>query len=527
MNTRSTAAPRELQVVRESSRAASRDFVVGKDILELLSTAMYLDPLTLLREYIQNAADSVDAAIAAGVLVGPQPGRIEIEADADSRCLTIRDNGTGIRSSEVEALLTAFGASRKRGAGMRGFRGVGRLAGLGFCQTLIFRTRSSASEPVTTLQWDCRRLRHILRDSTFKGDLREVVRQVVGIEEVDGAGYPEHFFEVELHKVVRIRNDILLNPEVISAYLEEVAPLPFADNFQFAGAIVDHLAPHVPEPTFRIFVQSATAHLTKPIVDQFQVGVSKVDEFDEVQLLEFESRDGGVAAVGWLLHHGYRGSLRYAPSIRGLRARAGGIQVGGAEIFGELFPESRFCSWTVGEIHVVDSRILPNGRRDQFEQNAALFDLHNQLVPVCRDIARRCRSSSLVRNRLKSVIRLIEEAEELIRVIQSGQISASTRKSLQQEGEKRLAQLDEMIAGEMFPANEISALRSRLKALQRKMGRVVDGAVKGRSLPGGVPKAKRAAFEEIIGLIYECSPNRLAAKALVDKLAGRLKKTYG
>ena len=42
--------------------------VVGKDVLELLSTAMYVDPLTIYREYVQNAADAIDEArrLAAG-----------------------------------------------------------------------------------------------------------------------------------------------------------------------------------------------------------------------------------------------------------------------------------------------------------------------------------------------------------------------------------------------------------------------------------------------------------------------------
>ena len=33
------------------------EIVVGKDILELVSSSMYIDPLTIYREYIQNAAD--------------------------------------------------------------------------------------------------------------------------------------------------------------------------------------------------------------------------------------------------------------------------------------------------------------------------------------------------------------------------------------------------------------------------------------------------------------------------------------
>ena len=40
--------------------------LIGKDVLELLSSAMYIDPLSIYREYVQNAADSIDAAIGGG-----------------------------------------------------------------------------------------------------------------------------------------------------------------------------------------------------------------------------------------------------------------------------------------------------------------------------------------------------------------------------------------------------------------------------------------------------------------------------
>ena len=35
--------------------------VVGKDILDLLSSSMYIDPMAIYREYVQNAADAIDS----------------------------------------------------------------------------------------------------------------------------------------------------------------------------------------------------------------------------------------------------------------------------------------------------------------------------------------------------------------------------------------------------------------------------------------------------------------------------------
>ena len=40
----------------------AESIIVGKDILELLSSSMYVDPLTIYCEYIQNAADALDDA---------------------------------------------------------------------------------------------------------------------------------------------------------------------------------------------------------------------------------------------------------------------------------------------------------------------------------------------------------------------------------------------------------------------------------------------------------------------------------
>src|SRR5215469_3808953 len=116
--------------------------IVGKDILEVLSNAMYVDPLAIYREYVQNAADAIDEARRTGVLSPRQTGTVEIEIDIERRTVLIRDNGTGIPAAEFENRLTSFGASVKRGTNSRGFRGVGRLSGLAYCQELIFGERA-------------------------------------------------------------------------------------------------------------------------------------------------------------------------------------------------------------------------------------------------------------------------------------------------------------------------------------------------------------------------------------------------
>lgn len=144
---------------------------------------MYVEPLTAYREYLQNAADSIDEARRAGLLDEGDTGRVQIFLDQAARVTRIRDNGAAIPNAEVVDRLLALGGSSKRGTDARGFRGVGRLSALGYAQYLTFRTRAQGEHVVTEVTWDGRRLRTALADADA-GDLAAVVAAVVDVRAV-------------------------------------------------------------------------------------------------------------------------------------------------------------------------------------------------------------------------------------------------------------------------------------------------------------------------------------------------------
>lgn len=112
---------------------------VGKYTLESLTTGMYSDPMIVYREYIQNSVDSLENAVQQGI-IDHSSMKIDIIVSEENSRISIRDNGTGIRSSEARATLMNVGNSKKRNANNRGFRGIGRLGGMSYCDTLIFYT---------------------------------------------------------------------------------------------------------------------------------------------------------------------------------------------------------------------------------------------------------------------------------------------------------------------------------------------------------------------------------------------------
>lgn len=497
------------------------EIVVGKDVLELVSSAMYVDPLTIYREYIQNAADSIDDAKMNGVLGQSEIGRVDITLDVPNRIVKIRDNGFGVSSGEFSKRLTALGGSRKRGTSARGFRGVGRLAGLGYCQELVFRSRAAGDRAVQELRWNCRTFKKLLLDHSYEGSVKDLVREIASISEFDATGWPEHFYEVELIKPTRIKNDLLLNREAISLYLSQMACVPFSPDFKFGEQIRSFLSQHLTLSEVSIYVDGAKKPIYRPYRNSYSYGENKRDTFTEPEFTLIEGVNGGIAAAVWLLHHGYHGSIPSADGVAGLRARKGNIQIGDQRIFADIFPEPRFATWTVGEVHVADDRVIPNGRRDDFEQNAHYSHLISHLGSLGDRIARMCRSSSVVRNRLKLFDLGAIKVDEQLKILEQGALDGNAAHALAEEVRSAMFEIKQVITSNALEEADRSALADRYSAMEERLKKAQRKKSSPKALTN-LPKKDRDTIQRMISLIYECSANRVAAKSLVDRILARL-----
>ena len=157
-----------------------------------------------------------------------------------------------------------------------------------------------------------------------------------------------------------------MSPLAISEYLSQVAPVPFSRTFRFGAELEEALSRHVDLGNLDIRIDDTDEPIYRPHRDSFSIDGKQKITFDNLSLLEIPSIDGGIAAVAWVLHHEYEGRVHTGTLVKGLRLRTGNIQVGDHALLEDLFPEPRFNGWSVGEVHVIDRRIVPNGRRDHF-----------------------------------------------------------------------------------------------------------------------------------------------------------------
>ena len=410
--------------------ATGPGLIVGPSILSLVTSGIYDNPLAIYREYIQNAVDALSR-------MDSIEGQIEITIDRRQSRVSICDNGPGLTYQECLEDLVPIARSKKCLGRDRGFRGIGRLSGLAFAECVTFLTRASGRDPVARVVW------------TKPGPGKETNTPLtadisfpnwVKVETLDGGDYPDRFFRVELDGVSRHSAQVLLDREAVRGYIAEVCPVPLASDFRFFEDVQTIFPPQQLPYSLRVTLDGEEKPIHRQYASTIGFAGNKEDHFQEFEEVHVPSVDGrGEAAIGWIAHSSYFGAIPKGNRIRGMRARVGNIQVGDEKVFDHLFEEERFNRWCVGEVHILDYRVIPNGRRDYFERNPHLRNLENHLTSIFRQIVTRCRAASSNRHREKRLMSSIVDIEALYEIAVSGCLSAYDAQSVIDEAVEQLA----------------------------------------------------------------------------------------
>lgn len=374
---------------------------VGKYTLESLTTGMYSDPKIVYREYIQNSVDSLENALAIG-LIERQSMRIDIIVDAENSYISIRDNGTGISNAESRATLMNVGNSKKRNSSNRGFRGIGRLGGMSYCDTLVFSTSAENEKVKTVVTFDCKRLRQLLIPGQYEDlSLSAVLEQITTIETLPEKA-EKHYFVVEMKDVSSFSD--LLDIDGVKSYIAQVAPLPYQSrHFIYISQLKSFLSDNgYSVEEFPIFVgedESDLEPVYKPNKSRFHSDRNKKTVDEITSMTYFDVRVGDeLYALGWYGNCGWYGFLS-DKELCGIRVRKGNILIGDSKTMNGIFREARFNGWTQGEIFILTDKLVPNARRDDFEQNDAYRELVQILSDtIGSDIPKKIREASTTRN---------------------------------------------------------------------------------------------------------------------------------
>lgn len=385
---------------------------IGRQLFDIVTSGMYDNPLMIYREYIQNSVDSIDLATESG-LISPEDAQIAISLNGHDRSIVIQDNGQGIDNETAHGVLTNLGCSPKEGTNQRGFRGIGRLGGLAYCDELVFETRAKGDELVSVVRWNRKEFDSIAGDTQRNITLSEMIQAVATLEYDDVTEEtPSHFFRVTLRNVHRFHSDMLMNLKSIMDYLAHSAPVAYnRQAFSYADKIEKHLSGVSDYRCYQIQVNGR--QVFRPYVDKVQLSTNCLDQIYDIEYFQFTNSESEVIALGWYAKTQFLATLPAALNIKGIRIRQGNIEVGGEHFLDDKFSEPRFSGWQIGEIHVVNNSLKPNARRDGFEHTLNFERFLEQSHALGRHLSSVCRKSSNVRIASARIQGSLDQLEKL------------------------------------------------------------------------------------------------------------------
>lgn len=409
---------------------------IGKFALDSLTIGMYEDELVLYREYIQNCTDSIDKAIKRGILNSIDESKIDVIIDKENKKIVISDNGCGIPKDKVVSKLCDIGNSGKDYNNNRGFRGIGRLAGTAYCEKLIFTTSSKGENKRSVLTWDCVKLKRLLKPGENTGlDLQRVIELCVTFEVYDEEE-SKHYFEVNLEGITKV--DKLLDVNFVYDYLAQVAPVEidsckfyyYSDKKVGIKSFMKEKDITIEEYPIEVNKRKLTKLYSATIKD------SKNDKVDDIigvcKELILDNNGTAIAFLWYGEREKCIGQIS-DDKIAGLRYRKDNIMVGNSDTVSKLFSQGRFNKYFIGEIYILDKSIIPNARRDEFEDTETYSILKEKLSLYAKRLSIIAQAKSDKSNAKKRYIDNNKRIEELTAKIENEKLPKEKKELIKEE----------------------------------------------------------------------------------------------
>ena len=335
----------------------------GAELLSILSEGLYTEPLDCLREYIQNSVDA-------------KARKVILKITGNS--VMTHDDGLGMDLAELlQARL--LGLSRKSMLSNVGFRGIGIYSGFALCKRLRITSKKASDSQVHTLVFEFADMKAQLdrerksEDAAHRSSLVDLLSQHTKIGRINSVfDIDNHFTTVELQDISDTHIRDLSNRSSLKNYLLQTLPIDFSSLFPHATAVDENLRLHVPgyNPV-EIVIQTdgesdhvigkySDLPLKPPTFGMITTSTGHHVAYYWACLTDTRDRiDSKVAAADRPLYEGFVYKVK-------------GFTIGDRNGLRSKFQRKpQLYPWYTGEIFVLDSNVIPNAERNNFETNQA------------------------------------------------------------------------------------------------------------------------------------------------------------
>jgi len=377
---------------------AKKQIIVGRSMLETITVALYENPIILFREYVQNSLDAHNREVDAG-----KPAlsdlAVTIKVNETNRTIVIRDNGYGIPTDELfEDRMLIIGSSSQLADRTKyiGFRGIGRISGLPFCEKLTFRNKAPGRMTVNECTWKGEEYRKKLSDENAGGDLSTIIDEIVtvGKKKAEPDEKNKHYFEVTLEGYNDYIEEMFKN-ENVKEKLTRILPLQYRREFQKAKKIMDRYKGFMNEDLkrFMIPVKYNGESLCKGYDDSFVLD-SDIIFWELRGKKKKDMSPGDKIGLLWFTFAAHLKSHEN-DQYYGILTRSKNVLMGGNDTFAQVADSSSSYVTTFremaqalrgvyGELLINSQHLSDNSRRDWFLPDEYSRDLNNVITDFMR-----------------------------------------------------------------------------------------------------------------------------------------------
>lgn len=370
---------------------------MGLRLLETLTSALYDDPIILFREYVQNSVDAYNRAVDEDSSSAFDGFFVDINIDKKNRIITIVDNGYGIPVDEFKDRMTSIGASDKSDSPNQiGFRGIGRLSAMPFCEKLLFTNKPVGTNQLYQFAWSGSTF-HDLLNKESETELSDAIDQISSETVIAYQGDASiHFFKVEIHKYNDEIADLIAQSDFIRR-LEMMLPLKYRPDFEYKKEIDDRyfkfMGEHIDKFAFDVKLDGK--YLYKPYRNS-NILESGIYYWE----LTYRSKEKGIPGekIG-LLWYTFNRKVTANPLDEpyGILVRSKNMLMGDHNALADAMFRSKSDDYVAtfreltqtlqgvyGEMLLHSTRLNDNARRDWFRPDSASIELRNIIFDFMR-----------------------------------------------------------------------------------------------------------------------------------------------
>ncbi|ADQ78169.1 ATP-binding region ATPase domain protein [Paludibacter propionicigenes WB4] len=347
---------------------------IGAEVLSILTRGMYPDPKDALREYVQNGVDA---------------GAKSIQIRIRKNTISIDDDGIGMDQTTLRK-AARVGVSDKNPGKDVGFMGIGIYSSFHLCEELTIYSKKE-NNSVCYLVMDFIGMRNLLDDQKLKRanheinsdellDLQSLLEKFVVVGETTDDEYPNIGTRIELKGLNTEFINEFSDFKILSNYLREVIPLEFNKiNFKHANVIEEKITQiclnhNAKFELVKLFLQvnNESEWLFRPYTD---IEFNNNSSYEPV-FVELKTKDHFFGVI-WGCLNSTRNKISNK-DLRGFLVKKQGFAIGDRQKLSQFLRPVYYDRY-IGEVIIVDPKILPNAARNDFAYSNLRTILYDQI----------------------------------------------------------------------------------------------------------------------------------------------------